>query len=266
MINNLQVFRNTEFGEIVVLVVDGRELFPATECARMLGYSDPYDAINRHTRGSVKHRVLTTGGEQEIKFIPEGDLFRLIVKSKLAGAERFERWIFDEVLPAIRKHGIYATDKIIDDMIADPDYGIRLFTELKKERQKRKALEYEIEKNTILIKEMEPKASYYDLILQSKSLMSVTQIAKDYGMSAVVFNQLLHSLGVQFKQGEQWHLYQRYASYGYTQSRAFTVGEDKSKLGTYWTQKGRLFIYDLLINQCGIFPVIEIEEILGGVI
>ncbi|MDP3058177.1 MAG: BRO family protein, partial [bacterium] len=73
--NAMQIFRNTEFGELGVLVVDGKELFPATECARMLGYTDPYDAINRHTKGSVKHRVLTTGGEQELKFIPEGDLF-----------------------------------------------------------------------------------------------------------------------------------------------------------------------------------------------
>lgn len=107
MNSNLQVFQSSEFGELGVLVLDGKEYFPASECAKKLGYSDPYDAIRRHTKGSVKHPVLTDGGLQEVNYIPEGDLYRLIIRSKLPAAERFERWVCDEVLPTIRRTGAY---------------------------------------------------------------------------------------------------------------------------------------------------------------
>lgn len=103
----LRVFESTEFGELGVLKIAEKEYFPATACAKMLGYKRPADAITAHCKGSVKRRVLTGGGEQELKFIPEGDLYRLIVSSKLPSAERFEKWVFDEVLPSIRKTGGY---------------------------------------------------------------------------------------------------------------------------------------------------------------
>ena len=114
--NNLQTFSNSEFGALEVLEIDGKPYFPATACAKVLGYKRPADAITAHCKGSVKYRVPTNGGEQELKFIPEGDLYRLIVHSKLPAAERFERWVFDEVLPAIRKQGMYAPD--LTDTIA----------------------------------------------------------------------------------------------------------------------------------------------------
>lgn len=257
MKNDMQMFTNSEFGELGVLMICGKELFPATDCARMLGYTDPYDAVRRHTKGSVKHRVLTKGGEQEMNCIPEGDLYRLIVKSKLPSAEKFERWVFDEVLPTIRKHGVYVTEKVLDEMLADPDYGIRLFTELKTEREKRKNLELENAQNKQMIGELKPKASYYDFILQNKSLMSISKIAKDYGMSGKGMNNLLHDLRVQYKMGDIWLLYQKHASQGYTQSKTYAINAEKSAMHTYWTQKGRLFLYDLLKNECGILPVIE---------
>ena len=110
------------------------------------------------------------------------------------------------------------------------------------------------------INELQPKATYYDLVLQNKSLLSISKIAKDYGMSARTFNKLLHELGVQFRQGDCWLLYQRYAGKGYTQSKAHTIDSEKSKMHTYWTQKGRLFIYELLKNRKGILPIIEREN------
>lgn len=119
--NELKVFENSEFGELGVLIIDGKEYFPATACAKTLGYKRPADAISQHCKGSVKHRVPTNGGEQEIKLISEGDLYRLIVHSKLPSAERFERWVFDEVLPAIRKQGGYAPDltELIQKTVAE---------------------------------------------------------------------------------------------------------------------------------------------------
>lgn len=107
--------------------------------------------------------------------------------------------------------------------------------------------------------ELQPKASYYDLVLQNKSLLTVSKIAKDYGMSAVTLNRKLHDLGVQYKQGDIWLLYAKYQDKGYTQTTTHVIDADNSKVNTKWTQKGRLFIYDLL-KQEGILPMIEREE------
>lgn len=109
------------------------------------------------------------------------------------------------------------------------------------------------------IVEMQPKASYYDLVLQNKNTVPITQIAKDYGMSGRKFNELLHELGVQYKFRKTWLLYQHYAECGYTQSRTYAIDESRSVMHTYWTQKGRRFLYGLLKNE-GILPVIEQED------
>ncbi|ARF69487.1 phage antirepressor Ant [Paenibacillus larvae subsp. pulvifaciens] len=109
------------------------------------------------------------------------------------------------------------------------------------------------------VNELQPKASYYDMVLQNKSLLSVSKIAKDYGMSAIAFNQKLHELKVQYKQGDIWLLYAKYQDKGYTQTTTHVIDADKSKVNTKWTQKGRLFIYDLLKRE-GILPVIERES------
>ena len=108
------------------------------------------------------------------------------------------------------------------------------------------------------VNELKPKATYYDLILQNKSLISVTQIAKDYGMGAPTLNKKLHELGVQYKQGQIWLLYAKYQDKGYTQTYMHTVDSETSKPHTKWTQKGRLFIYELL-KRHGIVPMIERE-------
>lgn len=105
--NDLKVFSNTEFGELGILVIGNKEYFPATQCARLLGYEKPQNAILRHCKGSLKQGVPTNGGVQQVNYISEGDLYRLIVSSKLPAAEKFERWIFDEVLPTVRKNGGY---------------------------------------------------------------------------------------------------------------------------------------------------------------
>lgn len=108
-----------------------------------------------------------------------------------------------------------------------------------------------------VINELQPKATYYDLVLQNKSLLSISKIAKDFGLSAMKLNKILHELGIQFKQGDCWLLYQKYANKGYTQSKTHAIDSEMSKLHTYWTQKGRLFIYETLKNKKGILPIIE---------
>ncbi len=114
--NELKVFSNSEFGELGVMLIDGKEYFPATQCAVTLGYKNPKDAIIRHCKGVVKRDLPTNGGTQTVNYIPEGDLYRLIVSSKLPKAEEFERWAFDEVLPQIRHNGGYVGN--IEELIA----------------------------------------------------------------------------------------------------------------------------------------------------
>lgn len=196
------------------------------------------------------------------EFIPENIFYRLAMKAKNAAAEAFQAKVADEIIPSIRKHGAYMTEVTIDRMIASPEFGIQLLTALKEEQKKRQNLEMENAQQRQMIAEYSPKASYYDVVLQTKDLTSASQISKDYGKSAKWLNSLLHDLGVQYKQGNVWLLYQKYAEMGYTKSKTHTYSDDHgtqhSKLHTYWTQKGRLFIYDLL-KQNGYYPLIEIE-------
>ena len=140
MENKIEVFTKAEFGELRTVNVGDKIMFVASDVAKALGYSRPADAITAHCKGSVKHRLPTNGGMQELKIIPEGDVYRLITHSKLPAAEKFESWVFDEVLPSIRKHGAYMTEDTIKKAMAEPDFIIKLATELKKEQEQNKQL------------------------------------------------------------------------------------------------------------------------------
>ncbi len=257
---NLQTFPNEQFGDLRTIEEGDKVLFCGKDVAEALGYARPRDAISDHTKGAVKRRILTNGGEQEMSFIPEGDVYRLIAHSKLPKAQEFESWVFDEVLPTIRKNGAYMTDDTLEKALTSPDFLIQLATQLKEEKEARRALEAENKVQAQQIAEFQPKASYYDVILNCPDLMSVSKIAKDYGKSAVWLNAKLHELGVQYKQGDIWLLYQKYAEMGYTSTKTHVVngtdGMPHSKVNTAWTQRGRLFIYDLLKSH-GILPLIE---------
>lgn len=253
MNTELQIFNNSEFGSIRTTVIDGKPYFCGSDVASALGYKRPNDAISAHCRATVKHSTPISGKLQEINFISEGDVYRLIIRSKLPDAERFESWVFDEVLPSIRKHGMYAADELLNN----PDLFISALQQLKIEKERTKNLQLQIAQNQQIINEMKPKASYYDMILQNKSTVPISQIAKDYGMSGRAFNAMLHDLGIQFKQGNTWLLYSKYQNNGYTQSRTHAIDAERSVMHTYWTQKGRLFLYDLLKNQKNLLPAIE---------
>ena len=248
--NDIKVFENIEFGKLEVLWENGKEYFPAKRCAEILGYSNPHEAVRRHCKGCVKRSLLTNGGKQEKKFISEGDLYRLIVRSKLESAQRFESYVFDEVLPTIRKYGMYANAEVLKKMICSPENVIQICTMLVNEQKKNKKLEADNAK-------LAEKCGYLDKILQSKNAIPVTVIAKDYGMSAQVFNDLLHFLGIQYKlKSGTWVLYQKYADCGYTKSKTYQYDEDKTTVHTYWTQSGRIFLYDYL-KKYGYLPVCE---------
>lgn len=145
--NEIKMFENEEFGQVRTIEVDGKILFCGSDVAKALGYSSPKDAISTHCKGAIKHRTLTNGGEQDVKFITEGDVYRLITRSKLPSAEKFEAWVFDDVLPSIRRHGAYMTPSTLEQAIADPDFFIGLMTQLKKEREEKRLLEQKIEED-----------------------------------------------------------------------------------------------------------------------
>lgn len=264
MANAMQVFNNSEFGDIRTITEDdSKVLFCGKDIAAALGYSRPHEAIKDHCKGAVKRRTLTAGGEQELSFIPEGDVYRLVCNSKLPSAEKFERWVFDEVLPSIRKHGLYAAPATVDEILTNPDTFIKLLQEIKAEREKSAELSLQNARQAQIIHELKPKADYTDRILQNRGLVTITQIAKDYGMSGEAMNALLHELGVQYKQSDQWLLYAKYQSKGYTHSHTIDIvrsdGSPDVKMNTKWTQKGRLFLYNLL-RMHGTLPMIERPE------
>lgn len=254
--NELQIFTNAEFGSVCTTVIDGEPFFVGKDVAEILGYRDTSDALKRHVDEEDKlTRCFTDSGQNcEMYIINESGLYSLILRSQLPKARKFKRWVTSEVLPAIRKHGVYA----IDEMLENPDLAIAALAQLKEERKRRKELELTTAIQNQQIAELKSKASYYDLILQNRNTVPVTQIAKDYGMSGRKFNKLLHDLGIQYKFRKTWLLYQYYADLGYTQSKTFAIDAEKSVMHTYWTQKGRLFLYDLLKDE-GIMPLIEQE-------
>lgn len=171
MANELQIFNNPEFGEIRTLDESGAVLFCGSDVAKALGYSNPRDALSRHCRGVVKRDTPTESGTQEMSFIPESDLYRLVFGSKLPTAEKFTDWVTREILPSVRRHGAYMTPEVIERTLTDPDYIIQLATTLKEERQKRKALEAQAEAD-------KPKVLFADSVASSQTSILVGELAK----------------------------------------------------------------------------------------
>ena len=134
--NELKIFENQKFGQVRTIEKDGKILFAGSDVARALGYAIPSKAVNTHCKGVSKMEAPTNGGVQEMLFICEGDVYRLAAKSELPGAEEFESWIFDEVLPSVRKHGAYMTPETVERAIQDPDFVIGLLTNIKAMQEK----------------------------------------------------------------------------------------------------------------------------------
>lgn len=260
MNNEVQIFENTGRKiDLPVKEVDGQVYFEAEASAIGLG-------ITTEVNGSIYVRWprinsylgFATSGKKIEKgdWITEPQFYKLAFKASNDVAEKFQDWVATEVLPSIRKHGAYMTDHKIEEILSDPDTIIKLATELKAEREGRLIAEQRVN-------ELTPKASYYDLVLKNESLVTITQIAKDYGMSGREMNAKLHDLKVQYKQGSTWLLYSKYQKTGWTHSDTIVVdrtdGTKKAVMQTKWTQKGRLGLYELLKNN-GVLPLIEQEE------
>lgn len=170
--NQMEIFKNPEFGSVRVIEENGKYLFCGTDVARALGYAIPTKAVNTHCKGVSKMEAPTNGGIQKLLFIPEGDVYRLIVHSKLPSAERFERWVFDEVLPTIRKHGAYMTKEKLWEVSTSPETLLKLCSELLAEREENAALR---EEKALL----ESKAAFYDLFIDLNHSTNLRTTAKE---------------------------------------------------------------------------------------
>ena len=273
--NEVKIFENEEFGKVRTLIEgEDKVLFCGTDVAQALGYSNTTDALKRHCRCIVKREVPHPQSPEknlETNFIPESDVYRLIFGSKLEDAEKFQNWIFDDVIPTIRKTGGYVNNDelFIETYFSQVEESTKAMLRatlatVREVNEKNRQLEQTVGIQSQQIAELQPKATYYDVVLQCEDLISITAIAKDYGKSARWMNNYLHEKGVQYRQGDIWLLYQTYAERGYTSTKTFKYedgGENHVKVHTYWTQKGRLFIYELMKSD-GHLPIIEQEN--GG--
>lgn len=247
--NELQIFENSEFGTVRTVQFEGKTYFVANDVAKALGYKRPADAVTAHCKGSVKHRYLTDGGEQELKFIPEGDIYRLVIKSQLPSAEKFESWVFDEVLPSIRKHGVYA----VDELLNDPDLAIKAFTALKEEKERNKALQADNDR-------MRPKEVFADAVATSHTSILIGDLAKLLKQNGVdigqkrLFSWMRENGYLIKRQGSDWNMpTQRSMELGLFEVKESTVnnpdGSVRINKTTKVTGKGQQYFINKFLGE-----------------
>lgn len=178
--NELKLFNFEDCGVRVIQDESGEPWFVAVDITRVLGYSNGSKAVADHCspKGITKRYTLTKGGSQELTYINEPNLYRLIIKSQKPEAERFERWVTEEVLPSIRKHGAYMTPSVIEQAILNPDMLIKLATTIKEEQERRRTLELELQEKTRIIYQQSPSVTFAKTVEASKTTILIRELAK----------------------------------------------------------------------------------------
>ena len=187
----MQVFQNEEFGQVRVIQEEGKYLFCGADVAKALGYARPGKAIIDHCKGVLKRDTLTNGGIQSLSYISEGDVYRLIVHSKLPSAERFEQWVYDEVLPSIRKHGAYMTDSLLEQAANNADVAAQVAKALYEERSLNKKLAGQLALTEAQLTDALPKAAYFDALVACPDCTGVRLTAKELGVPQSMFTAYL---------------------------------------------------------------------------
>ena len=249
--NDIQIFNNPYFGEVRTMEENGAVLFCGSDVAKALGYSNPRDALSRHCKGVVKRDTPTESGIQEMSFIPESDLYRLVFSSKLPTAEKFTDWVTSEVLPTIRRHGMYATPDTVEKMLADPDTAIKLLTTLKEERAARMALEAQAEAD-------KPKVLFADAVSASHTSILVGDLAKLLRQNGVQIGQnrlfrFLREKGYLCSNGERYNLpTQRSMDRGWFQVKETTINQPDGSIRVTRTVKvtgkGQQYFINLFLS------------------
>lgn len=262
--NELQNFNFNNLPVRTVLI-ENEPWFVGKDVADILEYSDTQAMTRRLDFEDIKSYTDKSSGQgRQVKIINESGLYEAIIGSKKKEVKPFKRWITHEVLPTIRKHGAYMTEAKLEEVLLNPDTLISLATQLKEERQARLGLEKENGQLNLELAAATEKTAYLDLILESPDDILITQIAQDYGFSAVKFNRILNELRIQRKVNKQWVLYSRYMGKGYigsrTQNYVDSKGQERTSITTTWKQKGRKFLYETL-KKHGYLPLVEQDDL-----
>lgn len=248
--NELMVFTNKELGlEVRCVFIDGKDYFVAKDVAEALGYAKTRNAISTHCKHALKWGVQTNNGIYEMSVIPEGDMYRLIMKSKLPSAEKFERWVFDEVLPSVRKHGAYMTPDTLEKAIIDPDFAIGLLTSLKEERVARIKAEENAKLLESKIIEDKPKVEFADAIHFNKTSISMAKYASILNIKGFGRNKMYEWLRNNGYLKQDNDPYRKYIEQG-----IFEVIEGVNMFGVPYNQvlitgKGQRYIYERLVKE-----------------
>jgi hypothetical protein len=274
MNNQITIFTNPTFGEIRTAGTAEEPMFCLADVCKVLELqvTPTKNRLNNPGVNSIKVGVQTgikKDGTPAIQmtdmiFISEQNLYKVIMRSDKPQAEPFQDWVCGEVLPTIRKTGGYiaANAQMTDEEIMATALRIGEAT-IRKRDERIRQLEAEAKQKDILINDMRKGNDYLNTILQSNGTVTTTQIAQDYGMSAVALNRKLADMRVQHKVNGQWILYATHQAKGYVHSRTLNLthrdGRPYTCMMTEWTQRGRLFLYNAL-KEVGVLPLIEREE------
>lgn len=231
--NEVKLFKNEEFGQVRMVLVEDEPYFVGKDVAEALGYADPSSAVSKNVDAEDKTTLLLEQDGSNYKskttVISESDLYALIFGSKLESAKKFKHWVTSEILPSIRKHGIYATDNVIDNILNNPDFGIELLTKLKEERVARVEAE---KKNAILT--------------HVNKTYTMTEIAKELNLkSATELNKILADKHIQYKVNNTWVFYSDYSNLGYEEIKQEVLDNGHVIYHRKITQMGRAFILRL---------------------
>lgn len=245
--NDMKVFENPQFGKVRSMMIKNEPWFVAADVCRVLDIKNNRDAIAKLDKDEKDVALTDTlGGQQQMVIVNEAGLYGLVLGSRKPEAKEFKRWITHDVIPSIRQSGMYMTPAAIQNILTDPANLLQIVTQWKEEHDKRLELEGQVQV-------LEPKAEYCDKVLKSEDLFTISQIAADFDMTGRALNKFLYEQRVQHRVGGQWILYAEHQGKGYTQSYTYALpsecGENRTAMLTKWTQAGRKFIRDLLVEQ-----------------
>ena len=255
--NELQNF-NFSGQDVRIITINDEPWFVVADIAKVLGASNSRSLAQMVDEEDKGKQSLHSGSDATI--VNESGLYTILLRSNNPQAKPFRRWVTSEVLPTIRKHGAYMTDKKAQDVL----HGNGLADLLIQAGEQIKSLEFDKQQLQVELEEVRGKTTYLDLILESPDDILTTQIAQDYGYSAVAFNRILHDLRIQRKVNKQWVLYSKYMGKGYIGSRTSDFVDSKgiarTSITTTWKQKGRKFLYEVL-KKNGYLPLVERDDL-----
>lgn len=251
MENKLFNFNNHE---LRVVIQSNEPWFVAKDVCEVLEYKDTEVALRKlEDDEKMIRKIYVSSKMRDVYLVNESGLYSLVFRSNKPESKIFKKWVTGEVLPAVRKHGVYASQETLNKMLTSPDFAIQALEALKAERAEKERLAFQNQKQSEALKLSAPKVEYCDAVLQSCSTYATTLIAKELGMSAIELNKRLHEKGVQYKQNGVWILYSKFDNMNYTKTTTYThtdsLGQTKTTMTTVWTEKGRMFIHKLLATN-----------------